>query len=312
MIRNNDDLSVTLIENIFINHYMPKAPGDFVKVYLLGLKYCQSNSLSAISDKVIAKSLNLLESDVIKAWKYWESEGIVKVESPDEESTRINYFNIASLMLEGKKLPSKKSVEDKNTNLTREMYKTIEYMFSRPLSTKELQIINSWIEDLFFTPELVTLLVEYCIGKQKKDFNYMNKVALTWYDKKIKTYDDAMSHIDSTNTKWANYYKIMHFLGFNRQPSKAETEYMDKWLDEYKMSLDMILEGCRKMTGLNKPNFRYLNTVLKSWHEKGYTAPDQVVDDRPATKQSPEEKDSKYDYDLIQKKLREKMWSDKK
>jgi DnaD/phage-associated family protein len=104
----------------------------------------------------------------------------------------------------------------------------------------------------------------------------------------------------------------MHFLGFNRQPSKAETEYMDKWLDEYKMSLDMILEGCRKMTGLSKPNFRYLDTVLKSWHEKGYTAPDQVVDDRPATKQSPEEKDSKYDYDLIQKKLREKMWSDKK
>ena len=32
-------LLTTEVENIFINEYMPQAPGDYVKVYLYGLLY---------------------------------------------------------------------------------------------------------------------------------------------------------------------------------------------------------------------------------------------------------------------------------
>ena len=35
----------TDVENIFINEYMPEAPGDYVKVYLYGLLYSQSQSV---------------------------------------------------------------------------------------------------------------------------------------------------------------------------------------------------------------------------------------------------------------------------
>ena len=37
-------LLTTEVENIFINEYMPGAPGDFVKVYLYGLLYSGSGS----------------------------------------------------------------------------------------------------------------------------------------------------------------------------------------------------------------------------------------------------------------------------
>ena len=76
----NDDLGVSLVENIFINHYMPIAPGDFVKVYLLGLKFCSNSNLSSISNTIIAKTLNILESDVKKAWEYWQAQGIITVD----------------------------------------------------------------------------------------------------------------------------------------------------------------------------------------------------------------------------------------
>ena len=76
---NNDDLGITPIENIFINHYLPKAPGDFVKVYLLGLKFCFQNAPQHFSNEVIAKTLDILESDVVKAWQYWEKQGIIPV-----------------------------------------------------------------------------------------------------------------------------------------------------------------------------------------------------------------------------------------
>ena len=35
-------LLTTEVENIFINEYMPTAPGDYVKVYLYGLLYSQT------------------------------------------------------------------------------------------------------------------------------------------------------------------------------------------------------------------------------------------------------------------------------
>ena len=41
-------LLATDVENIFINEYMPVAPGDFVKVYLYGLLYSQNGSLGLL------------------------------------------------------------------------------------------------------------------------------------------------------------------------------------------------------------------------------------------------------------------------
>lgn len=314
LIQSNDDLSVTLVENIFINHYMPKAPGDFVKVYLLGLKFTQSRHLSAISNAVIAKTLNLLESDVTKAWKFWQDEGIVSMEDRGDGHYSIRYFNIASLMLEGQSFSSASSKKKTDENEVQQMHRAIEYMFSRPLSVKELQTIGSWLDDFHFTPQTVILLIEYCLEKEKKDFNYMNRVALTWHDHGIATYEDARRYIESSNMRWSQYYQIMNYLGMNRQPSKAEIEFMDKWLDEYGFSLEMIFEGCRRMTGLHKPNFRYLNTVLASWKSKGFTVPEDTLAEKPAGKEEKGrdhgEGSSKYDYDLIQKKLREKMWGD--
>ena len=33
---NNEDMGASIVENIFINHYMPNADGEYVKVYLWG------------------------------------------------------------------------------------------------------------------------------------------------------------------------------------------------------------------------------------------------------------------------------------
>ena len=46
----------TPVENLFLEEFMPRAPGDCVKVYLYGLKLCQDGgkdmSLSAVSHQL--------------------------------------------------------------------------------------------------------------------------------------------------------------------------------------------------------------------------------------------------------------------
>lgn len=70
----------TSISNVFIDEYMPKANGEFVKIYLHLLRLVNSDS-QAIEDQLstekIADRFNMLESDVMRAFNYWESQGLI-------------------------------------------------------------------------------------------------------------------------------------------------------------------------------------------------------------------------------------------
>ena len=48
MLKNNSS-NFTLVSNVFIEKYMPKARGEFIKVYLLMLKYNNSGEMGANS-----------------------------------------------------------------------------------------------------------------------------------------------------------------------------------------------------------------------------------------------------------------------
>ena len=73
---------------MFIEKYMPKARGEFIKVYLLMLKYSNSGEMG-VSSSILASSLNLLESDIINALNYWNDEGVLRFIPIDKRETII-------------------------------------------------------------------------------------------------------------------------------------------------------------------------------------------------------------------------------
>ena len=60
------NFNFTPVSNIFIEKYMPKARGEFIKVYLLMLKHTTSGE-PGINGTILASTLNLLESDIMNA-----------------------------------------------------------------------------------------------------------------------------------------------------------------------------------------------------------------------------------------------------
>lgn len=85
------DLGDTPIENIFINDYMPMANGTYVKVYLLGYKYAYDRDARIeVNNSTIAKHLNIPLDDVLRAWDFWESKGIIE-KIPRGNNDGINY-----------------------------------------------------------------------------------------------------------------------------------------------------------------------------------------------------------------------------
>ena len=64
------------VENIFINEYMPAAPGDFVKVFLYASMYAEHGL--DMNNETMAKQLGLTEKKTLEAWDYWEKMGAIK------------------------------------------------------------------------------------------------------------------------------------------------------------------------------------------------------------------------------------------
>lgn len=78
MLKGMRDSTVTLLSNEFLDNYMPKASGEFVKIYLYFLRYCSCPE-SGVSLSSAADTLCMTENDILRALKYWEREGLAKL-----------------------------------------------------------------------------------------------------------------------------------------------------------------------------------------------------------------------------------------
>ena len=80
----------TTIPNCFIEQFMPYAAGEFVKIYIYLLK-CIGENKSELSISKIADAFNNTEKDVVRALKYWQKKGLLKL-SFDEENALTSLY----------------------------------------------------------------------------------------------------------------------------------------------------------------------------------------------------------------------------
>ena len=78
-LKNKFQTNATLLPNDFIDNYMASANGEFVKVYLFLLRHLD-DPCSSITISTIADCLNNTENDILRAFRYWESQGLLRTE----------------------------------------------------------------------------------------------------------------------------------------------------------------------------------------------------------------------------------------
>ena len=73
---NHFQTNATLVSNYFIDNYMVTANGEFVKVYLFLLRHMEDASAD-LTISGIADCLNNTENDILRAFRYWETKGLL-------------------------------------------------------------------------------------------------------------------------------------------------------------------------------------------------------------------------------------------
>lgn len=263
-------LLTTDVENIFINEYMPTAPGEYVKVFLYGLLY--SKGQEEMTARELAKHLQMTEKQVEDAWNYWEQLGIVsKKYIINTNEYDIEFKNLRALMYSGGLEPIKVVQEEKTplvNDTLRDLVYSVEQSLGRAMSPSESMEVASWIEEVGATAEVIMGAVDYCMEKGKRGINYMAKVVLQWTKDGFKTKEDVKNHLNSLEARYGNYKKILQALGLNRAATEAERDMIDSWFDEMDYNMDRVMDACVKASFISSPNIRYVNKVLENWYEE--------------------------------------------
>jgi len=263
------------IPSVFIDEYMPQADGNFVKVYLTGL-YEALKGCSFSGDH-LSQKLGLIESDILKAFEYWESKGLLRLQKSDNNIS-IEFLNLYSPYLSGEcsqnnnHIYTPESINQRmdNPNI-KDMFESIEKLLTRTLSANEFSMYLSWLDDYSFPPEVIILLIEYCRSRNKVDLRYIEKVAIGWHEAGIKSSQDAQRHISQHEDKYNNYRLVLDFLGLRENEiMKPQEEFLNKWFGTWEFSFEMVLEACRICSiRINEPNFSYIDGILSNWYKKG-------------------------------------------
>lgn len=275
----------TVVQNIFIDYYMPKANGEFVKVYLYLLRCADTDRELTLSS--IADALEHTENDIKRALIYWERQQLMRIQlMPDGVIHSVLFLTLHpdhSKQSENGAAESKKPDGDRRISEAptkerimavreqkemKQLFFIAEQYLQRPLTSSEQSDFIYYYDTLQFSADLIEYLLEYCISKGSPSRHYIRKVALSWADEGIST---VMQAKQESNLYNKNYFTIFNAFGIKgRNPVASELEIMGSWLREFSFSMDIILEACRRTVAqIHQPSFQYADKILRQWHKKG-------------------------------------------
>ena len=297
---------VTTISNVFFDEYMPRANGEFVKVYLYLVRMTGSG-LPSVSLCGIADRLNYTEQDVLRAMRYWEAEKLLSL-SYDEEGilSGVTVAGPCPARSEGsfrsaadlsgnsagrdmgepavsypaasseRRISPQRMRELKENDDIKELLFIAQRYLGKMLSPSEANKLLYFYDELHFTTDLIEYLIEYCASKEHKSIRYIEKVALAWYEEGITTVKAARQSVSSYHR---DYYEILKAIGQGgRHPIDAEISLMKKWIETYRFSMDIIREACtRTVMNTKQPSLKYTDGILTRWHSEGVRTPEDIT-----------------------------------
>lgn len=288
---------VTVVSNLFIDEYMKDANDAQLKIYLYLLRMMSAGMATSVSD--IADKFNHTEKDVVRALKYWEKNRLIALEQ--DESKNICGVRLLDVFRRGGTdtvalapvvpLPAKQEQsvreisipvpekpsftkpvysldqlkEFKSNEETAQILFVAEQYIGKPLSPSEIKTILFFTDKLGFSEDLIDYLIQYCVDKGKKDFRYIEKVAISWAEQGITTPKQAAQAISKYDRI---VYDIMKALGKTGTPTRAEADFALRWTKDYGFTSDIILEACqRTVMATDRHRFEYADSILSSWYK---------------------------------------------
>ena len=258
-LHNDCPTTDTLISNRFIDDFMPQANGEFVKVYLYLLRSVQSHAynftISAIADK-----FNNTEMDIIRALRYWQKTGILRLdENPAGQICGIH-------MLPLYKETDPQDFVATQGQITNEA--TVSVASQTQISGDAIPSVN---ENAAFKADKVKAILEASSALNDPVSDVVETPAKRKYTlDEITAFrkDESISEL---------FFIVETYI---RHPlSESDVNTVLYWREELHFSNDLIVYLLEYCISKGHSSMRYLDKVAIGWHANNITTVEQAKED---------------------------------
>ena len=152
------------------------------------------------------------------------------------------------------------------------MYDNIEEIIQRNLNANEIRKIDTVIKNNDLSYDVVVEAFKFVYyNKKSSSITTVMSTIKQWISDGIHTSNDLDSNLFNINERYATYRKILKYFGEYRLPTKPEIKIMNKWIDDYNFSIEVIEKAIDETLKIKTPNFKYLDAIMDNW-QKLYTA----------------------------------------
>ncbi len=275
--------SFTTVSDIFIDQYMPKANGEFVKVYLYLLRATGSGAgIATISE--IADHFSNTEADIVRALNYWASEGILQVQTgADGQITGINLCSLAVSGMQAAQSNIQSAVADnaaqnnlQNSVVNNAAQNNLQNGVVNNAAQNNLQngVVNNGAQNI----STANIQMQDSVVEKLKN-QATDKPAPSQKEYTLDEIKEFRKNPDISELFFIIETYLKHTL------SSTDTNMVLYWLDELHFSTDLVEYLVEYCITKGHSSLRYMNKVALGWADAGIKTVDQAKDDAAAHSQ---------------------------
>lgn len=265
------------VPNEIADNYL-KAPEDALRLILFLLR----NSSQSFTYDDICTATGIDKDRLPEAFDYWVERGVLfkaqqkyMLTRPQLKSSDIHPYTAEEVA----------SRIDRDGAI-RFLYERTESILARPLSTSDAYTLLSLVDWIGLPPEVAALLLQYCSESGKKSMRMIEKVAISWADSGIDTFEKAEEFIKKEKEKAESAARTARLLGVaNRALGEEEKKVFISWRTELGYGDEMISAAYEAMIkSIGSYKYQYIDKILNSWKAAGINTPEDAAAMKPAAK----------------------------
>lgn len=269
--------SDTQVSDIFISQYMPSMDAVCIKVYLYILFLCKHNK--KVTTDELGKTLNLTQDQIKSALTSLDNMEVInwvedKIQIVDLKDTEIKRM----YRLKAVSTPEQASENfEKNKSRNNTLSAINSKFFQGLMAPNWYLTIDNWFSIYKFDEDVMYTLFKYCHDNNTFHKSYIEAVASNWYKRGIQSFFDLEKYFEEMSQVRGIKGTIIKKMRLRRALTEYESEYVERWVIDYKYGFDVIELALKKTVGKTNPDFKYLNSILTKWHQLGLMTAEDIL-----------------------------------
>lgn len=185
-----------------------------------------------------------------------------------------------------------------------------EEKLGKRLKTADLQILAELYDDLGLPADVIYLLVCHCVTRSEERYGpgrrptlrQIEKEGYHWAQRGLFDQESASQYLRDWNVRRSAMSRYMQVLGLgDRRPVESEERYIADWMDKGFPPETVALAYDKTVFYKKELNWRYLNGILRRWHENGWHTEEEV---RQSDSRKPSKREEKKDDSRMEKYMK--------